>query len=139
MWEEEFNAIGVSTFTLDGLTGRGLTQVITDQALLGRLNFILDIYRALDVLAKHPRVDSSRIALMGFSRGGHAALHASLTRFHKMWNKSGIGSPLTFRSIQIARPPTSPTPMLPIARSEFLAAHPTITIQSRPARLMWSG
>src|ERR1700677_3940987 len=90
MWEREFNALGVSTFTLDGLTGRGLTQVITDQALLGRLNFILDIYRALDVLAKHPRVDSRRIALMGFSRGGHAALHASLTRFHKMWNKSGI-------------------------------------------------
>jgi len=90
MWEREFNAIGVSTFTLDGLAGRGLTQVITDQALLGRLNFILDIYRALDVLAKHPRVDSRRIALMGFSRGGHAALYASLTRFHKMWNKSGI-------------------------------------------------
>jgi dienelactone hydrolase len=91
MWEREFNAIGVSTFALDGLTGRGLTQVITDQALLGRLNFILDIYRALDVLAKHPRVDSRRIALMGFSRGGHAALFASLTRFHNMWNKSGTG------------------------------------------------
>jgi dienelactone hydrolase len=90
MWEREFNAIGVSAFAVDGLTGRGLMQVITDQALLGRLNFILDIYRALDVLAKHQRVDTQRIALMGFSRGGHAALHASLNRFHKMWNKSGI-------------------------------------------------
>jgi len=90
MWERELNAIGVSTFALDGFTGRGLTQVSTDQALLGRLNFILDIYRALDVLAKHPRVDSQRIALMGFSRGGQAALYASLTRFHKMWNRSGI-------------------------------------------------
>jgi hypothetical protein len=51
MWERELNAIGVSTFALDGFTGRGLTQVSTDQALLGRLNFILDIYRALDVVA----------------------------------------------------------------------------------------
>lgn len=58
--------------------------------MLGRLNFILDIYRALDVLAKHLRVDPQRIALMGFSRGGQAALYASLKRFNRMWNRSGI-------------------------------------------------
>ena len=90
MWAREFNAMGVSTFALDGFTGRGLTEVSTNQASLGRLNFILDIYRGLDVLAKHPRVDSQRIVLMGFSRGGQAALYASLKRFHEMWNKSGI-------------------------------------------------
>jgi dienelactone hydrolase len=91
MWARIFNAMGVSTFALDGFTGRGLTQVSTDQALLGRLNFILDIYRALDVAAKHPRVDPTRVVLMGFSRGGQAALYASLKRFQQMWNKSGIG------------------------------------------------
>ncbi|HEY7301059.1 MAG TPA: dienelactone hydrolase family protein [Xanthobacteraceae bacterium] len=90
MWSREFNAMGISTFALDGFTGRGLTQVSTNQALLGRLNFILDIYRALDVLAQHPRVDSQRVALMGFSRGGQAALYASVKRFHELWNKSGI-------------------------------------------------
>jgi dienelactone hydrolase len=90
MWSRELNALGVSTLALDGFTGRGLTSVNTDQALLGRLNFVLDIYRALDELAKHPRVDPQRIALMGFSRGGQAALYASLKRFHKMWNRSGI-------------------------------------------------
>jgi len=90
MWARDFNAMGISTFALDGFTGRGLTQVSTDQALLGRLTFILDIYRALDVLAKHPRVDPQRIVLMGFSRGGQAALYASLKRFHQMWNRSGI-------------------------------------------------
>jgi hypothetical protein len=46
-WTREFNAIGVSTFALDGFTGRGLTNVNTDQALLGRLNMILDAYRVL--------------------------------------------------------------------------------------------
>ncbi len=88
-WAQKFNAMGVSTFAIDGFTGRGLTSVNTDQASLGRLNFILDIYGALALLAGHPRVDPDRIALMGFSRGGQAALYASLTRFHKMWNKSG--------------------------------------------------
>lgn len=90
MWTRDFNAMGVSTFALDGFTGRGLTQVSTDQAKLGRLNFILDIFRGLDVLAKHPRVDPQRIVLMGFSRGGQATLYASLKRFHRMWNKSGV-------------------------------------------------
>jgi dienelactone hydrolase len=90
-WARELNAMGVSTFALDGFTGRGLTQVSNDQAKLGRLNFILDIYRALEILAKHPRVDRTRIALMGFSRGGQAALYASLQRFHRIWNKSGVG------------------------------------------------
>jgi len=89
-WERELNEMGISTFTLDGFTGRGLVTVNTDQALLGRLNMILDAYRALDILGKHPRVDPSRIALIGFSRGGQAALFASLKRFHRLWNKSGI-------------------------------------------------
>jgi dienelactone hydrolase len=89
MWTREFNAMGVSTFALDGFTGRGLASVNTNQALLGRLNFILDNYRALEILAKHPRVDSERIVMMGFSRGGQAALYASLKRFNALWNKSG--------------------------------------------------
>lgn len=88
-WARDLNTMGISTFALDGFTGRGLTSVNTDQALLGRLAFALDAYRVLDMLAKHPRVDPSRIVLMGFSRGGQGALFASLKRFHQMWNKSG--------------------------------------------------
>ena len=90
IWSKEFNEMGVSTFVIDGFTGRGLTSVGADQALLGRLNLILDAYRALDILATHPRVDPGRIALMGFSRGGQAALYASLKRFNKTWNRSTI-------------------------------------------------
>jgi len=89
LWSRAFNTMGVSTLALDGFTGRGLTSVNTDQARLGRLAFTLDSYRALEMLAKHPRVDASRIILMGFSRGGQGALFASLKRFHGMWNKSG--------------------------------------------------
>jgi dienelactone hydrolase len=89
-WSRELNASGISTFAIDGFSGRGLIEVNSNQALLGRLNFILDIYRSLDVLAAHPRVDPQRVALMGFSRGGQATLYASLKRFHRKWNKSGI-------------------------------------------------
>ena len=43
----------------------------------------------LGVLAKHPRIDPSRIVLMGFSRGGQAALFAAMKRSRQHWNKSG--------------------------------------------------
>jgi dienelactone hydrolase len=89
-WTHQFNQMGISTFVIDGFSGRGLTAVGPNQALLGRLNLIVDIYRSLDILAKHPRVDPERIVLMGFSRGGQAALYASLDRFDKLWNKSGV-------------------------------------------------
>jgi dienelactone hydrolase len=90
LWSRHLNGLGISTFALDGFTGRGLTEVNTKQAMLGRLNLIVDIYRALDVLASHPRIDVRRIGLMGFSRGGQAALYASLRRFHHLWNRSGL-------------------------------------------------
>jgi dienelactone hydrolase len=90
VWSRELNEIDVSTFALDGFTARGLTDINSNQSLLGRTNFILDVYRALEILAKHPRVDPARIALMGFSRGGQATLYASLKRFHQLWNKSGV-------------------------------------------------
>jgi dienelactone hydrolase len=89
-WAQQLNALGINTLTIDGMTGRGLTGVGHKQAVLGRLNFILDIYRSMEILARHPRVDTSKVALIGFSRGGQAALYASLSRFHREWNKSGI-------------------------------------------------
>ena len=54
MWVEELNGLGISSFVIDGFTGRGLQRTGTNQALLGKLNFVLDIYLALEFLAKHP-------------------------------------------------------------------------------------
>lgn len=88
-WSAELNTMGISTFILDGLTGRGLSNVSANQSSFGRLNLILDAYRSLEILAKHPLVDPQRIVVMGFSRGGQAALYASLKRFNALWNKSG--------------------------------------------------
>ena len=90
VWDRQFGSLGISTFALDSFSGREIASTVTDQSQLGRLNMILDLYRSLAVLAAHPWVDPNRIAVMGFSRGGQAALYATLKRFHKMWNPSGI-------------------------------------------------
>jgi dienelactone hydrolase len=66
---------------VDAFTGRGITSTSANQALLGRLAMTYDAYRALETLEKHPRIDSRRVALMGFSRGGQAVLYAASRRF----------------------------------------------------------
>jgi dienelactone hydrolase len=90
LWAKHFNEMGVATFLLDSFTGRGITSTSTNQALLGRLNMILDAYRSFDVLAAHPRIDPARIAVMGFSRGGQSALYSSMRRFQQTWNPRAV-------------------------------------------------
>jgi dienelactone hydrolase len=90
VWDRQFQQMGISTFAMDSFAGRGIVSTVVDQSQLGRLNMILDVYRSLAVLAAHPRVDPARIAVMGFSRGGQAALYSSLKRFQRTWNPGGI-------------------------------------------------
>lgn len=89
LWVRQINAIGAAACVLDGFSGRGLASVSQDQARLGRLAFVLDIYRTLPLLAAHAALDPARIAVLGFSRGGQGALYSAMTRFHRMWNPGG--------------------------------------------------
>jgi dienelactone hydrolase len=88
-WSQELNGLGVATFVIDSFTARGIQSTSANQALLGRLNMILDAYRSLALLSAHPRIDPARIVLMGFSRGGQATLYASLKRFERMHGPEG--------------------------------------------------
>jgi dienelactone hydrolase len=88
-WEQDFNSMGVATFVIDSFTARGIVSTVNDQSQLGRLTAIVDAYRALDLLARHPRIDPARVALMGFSRGGQAALYAGVKRFQHMHGPAG--------------------------------------------------
>ena len=46
---------------------------------------IVDAYKALGILTKHPRLDANRIAIMGFSKGAFAAVYSSNERFRKLY------------------------------------------------------
>jgi dienelactone hydrolase len=84
-WAQELNAIGIAALIVDSFTGRGITQTITDQSQLSSFSMVVDAYRALDLLSRHPRIASQKIAVMGFSKGGFAALYSSMRRFQKLW------------------------------------------------------
>jgi dienelactone hydrolase len=89
-WADELNGLGVGAFLVDSFTGRGIVQTVTDQSRLGSLAIIVDAYRALDLLSKHPDIDASRIMVMGFSKGGFAALYSSLKRFQRMYGSPSV-------------------------------------------------
>jgi dienelactone hydrolase len=87
-WAMEFVGMGVAALIVDCFSGRGIRSTIPDQSQLGGLAMIYDAYRALELLAKHSSIDPRRIALMGFSKGGFAALYASLKRFQRYYAPS---------------------------------------------------
>jgi dienelactone hydrolase len=89
-WSRDFLSHGIATFTIDGFTGRGIDTLIVDQSKLGLMNMIVDVYRGLGALAKNPLIDTKRIAVMGFSRGGLITLYAAMKRFQTAWNDSGV-------------------------------------------------
>jgi dienelactone hydrolase len=89
-WAGELNGVGAGAFLVDSFTGRGILQTVTDQSQLGSLAMIVDAYRALDLLSQHPGIDASRIVVMGFSKGGFAALYASLKRFQQMYGSPAV-------------------------------------------------
>ena len=88
-WAEELLQAGAATFVLDSFTGCGIAMTAEDQSQLSSLAMIGDAYRALELLATHPRIDPARIALMGFSKGGAVALYAALKRFQRLHGPPG--------------------------------------------------
>ena len=89
-WIDTFNALGIAVFTLDSFTGRGVVSSATTRRSIegagqvSSLVRVVDAYRALALLSQHPRIEATRIALMGASSGGRATLNSALTRFSRV-------------------------------------------------------
>ncbi|WP_174951061.1 dienelactone hydrolase family protein [Burkholderia lata] len=81
VWARRMNALGYASFVVDSFTGRGIRNTEKDQTQLAMTADIADAYAALRLLATDPRIDRNRIAVMGFSRGGVAALYSVLEPF----------------------------------------------------------
>lgn len=84
-WASFLNENGIATLSLDWFTARGHEEIFTRQSRVGELQPVYDLYRAVEIVADDPRIDGSRIAVMGFSRGGIGALHSAMTRFQERY------------------------------------------------------
>jgi dienelactone hydrolase len=77
-WAKRLNDLGVATFVIDNFTGRGVKETATDQSRLSPAADVAGALAALRLLATHPSIDPSRIGVIGFSRGGSAAINSAL-------------------------------------------------------------
>ena len=100
-WIKTLNSIGLATFMVDSNWARRNCKKDKKNKSFkvggpycngthrGMLR-IVDAYRALELLSKHPRIDSTRIGCLGTSLGGVGCLYQSVKRFQKMWGTPGI-------------------------------------------------
>ena len=71
----------VGYFEADSFSGRGISGTSGDQAKLSRASRVVDALRALEALARHPRIDGNRIGISGTSFGGIVSYYASHESF----------------------------------------------------------
>jgi dienelactone hydrolase len=84
-WTHALNQAGFATLVVDSFSGRGITSTIQDQTQLNSLAMVVDGYRALNLLSKHARIDSSKISILGFSKGAVASIFSASTRLTTLY------------------------------------------------------
>lgn len=77
-WPARLGSLGIASFVIDSLAPRGLQSVGLYLDVLSIAAEVTDAFLALQRLARDPRIDPRRIAIMGASRGGRVALATAL-------------------------------------------------------------
>ena len=79
------NEMGIAAFVVDSFEPRGITSVV--DILKELFHFysirISDAYAALELLSTHPKIDRSRIAVMGYSHGAAVALFVASEKIRR--------------------------------------------------------
>ena len=76
-YAREMLNLGVAALVLDSFKGRGIASTVENQAAVSSTEMLGDAFAALKALASHARIDSKRVGIVGFSKGGTVALLAA--------------------------------------------------------------
>lgn len=71
-----YQEMGFATFELHSFKSRGIQSTVGSQDEVTIAAIILDAYRALEKLAKHPKINKDKVAITGWSLGGGVTLFA---------------------------------------------------------------
>ena len=95
-WVDELNELGFATLIVDSFGSRGITEICTGQETINVASPIVDMYRAGAALDAHPWVDGSRLAVIGFSFGGRAAIWTAFDRFKEAYGGRDFDGHIAF-------------------------------------------
>lgn len=89
-WTQRLVAMGIAAFYVDSFGPRGIRNTASDQSQLHPAANVADALAALRLLATHPRIDASRIGVMGFSRGGGVSILTALEPIRRSVIEGGL-------------------------------------------------
>ncbi|MEC7878363.1 MAG: dienelactone hydrolase family protein [Bacteroidota bacterium] len=97
---EMYQKMGIATFELNSFKSRGITSTVGTQNQVTISAMIVDAYKALEALSKHPNIDKNKISITGWSLGGGVTLFSAW-----MPVKNAINKELKFASHLAFYPP----------------------------------
>lgn len=86
-YARELAAAGIAALVIDSYGSRGMRNSIRDQSKLGSWEMGNDAIAGLRWLIADGRFDAGKIAVMGVSKGGTAAMHAAI-EVRRRWTRS---------------------------------------------------
>jgi len=73
--------MGVAVTISNHFVGRGVKSTVQGQGAVAHTEMMLDAFKILEYLSKHPKIDPKRIGIFGYSKGGTVAFY---TAFEEM-------------------------------------------------------
>jgi dienelactone hydrolase len=88
-YAQKLAELGVWSVITDHFRYRGVESTAYDQAAVNTDNMVYDVFKVLDRIAENPKVDMSRVGIMGFSKGGSTSLHTAIPSVIKQYSEKG--------------------------------------------------
>jgi dienelactone hydrolase len=76
-WLSLFRELGIATVYADHFAPRGASSTVGNQSKVTGAAMTADALNLLNALANHPRIDASKIGIMGASKGGGVATYVA--------------------------------------------------------------
>lgn len=88
-YAEEFKKLGIASAILDSFTPRGAKSTADKQDRISPIDMVEDAQLVLQKLSQDPRIDSKRIGMIGFSKGGTVVVNTAMRLYPKKLRASG--------------------------------------------------